>query len=71
MILASERKRRPHGHLVNCPGGYWAYIPAPLPPHIAWDGALAAALSAADRAVGRLDVAYTTARRPVVSAPCL
>ena len=54
MLPASEQKRRPHGRLVSCPGGYRAYIPAPLPPRIAWDGALAAALSAADRAVGRL-----------------
>ena len=54
MLPASERKRRPHGHLVNCPGGYRVYVPEPLPPHIAWDGALAAALSSADRAVGRL-----------------
>ncbi len=54
MLPASERKRRPHGRLVNCPGGYRAYVPEPLPPRIAWDGALVAALSAADRAVGRL-----------------
>ncbi len=54
MLPASERKRRPHGRLVNCPGGYRAYVPDPLPPRIAWDGALVAALSAADRAVGRL-----------------
>ncbi len=50
----SEHKRRPHGRLVNCLGSYRAYVPAPLPPRLAWDGALAAALSAADRAVGRL-----------------
>ncbi len=54
MLPASERKRRPHARLVNCPGTYRAYVPEPLPPRIAWDGALAAALSSADRAVGRL-----------------
>ena len=54
VLPTSERKRRPHGRLANCPGGYRAYIPEPLPPRIAWDGALAAALSSADRAVGRL-----------------
>ncbi len=46
--------RHPHGRTVRCAGGYRAYVPAPLPPRIAWSGGLAAALSAAARAVGRL-----------------
>jgi Fic family protein len=46
--------RRPHGRWVRGAGGYRAWIPAPLPPPIAWDADLASALSAADRAVGRL-----------------
>ena len=46
--------RRPHGHMVRCPGGYKAYVPEPLPPPIAWRPGLVAALSAADRAVGQL-----------------
>jgi Fic family protein len=46
--------RRPHGRLIQVAGGYSAYVPAPLPPAIAWDQRLAAALSTADRAVGRL-----------------
>ncbi len=35
-------------------GGYWAYVPDPLPPRIDWTAALASRLSDADRAVGRL-----------------
>ena len=49
-----EQDRKPHGRLVNCPGGYRAYVPAPLPPPLAWSEALMVGLSAADRAVGRL-----------------
>ena len=44
----------PHGRTVQCPSGYRAYVPAPLPPPIAWDGELVAALSRADQAIGRL-----------------
>ena len=44
----------PHGRLVDCPGGYRAYVPAPLPPSLAWNEGLMVGLSAADRAVGRL-----------------
>ena len=47
-------KRQPHGQLMNCPGGYRAFVPAPLPPPLAWDERLAVRLSAADRAIGRL-----------------
>lgn len=34
--------------------GYQAFVPAPLPPALAWTPGLVAALSAADRAAGRL-----------------
>ena len=54
MVSASERRRQPHGRLVNCPGGYRAYVPAPLPPPLAWDEGLTVILSSADRAIGRL-----------------
>jgi Fic family protein len=47
-------KRQPHGRLIRCSGGYSAFVPEPLPPRIEWSAGLAAALSAADRAVGRL-----------------
>ncbi len=52
--MAVMRKRQPHGRRVRCPGGYWAYVPDPLPPRIEWTVGLVTALSAADRAVGRL-----------------
>ncbi len=52
--MTPELKRAPHGHRIQCPGGYRAYVPAPLPPRIGWDESLAARLSAADRAIGRL-----------------
>ncbi len=52
--MTATSKRRPHGHRISCPGGYHAYLPEPLPPRIEWSAELAAALSAADRAVGRL-----------------
>lgn len=50
----SNGRRKPHGLTVRCPGGYNAYVPAPLPPEIAWDAGLAVALSRADHAMGRL-----------------
>src|SRR5439155_7510756 len=46
--------RQPHGRRVRCAGGYRAYVPAALPQPIAWSDGLAAKLSAADRAAGRL-----------------
>jgi Fic family protein len=54
MTSAPRATRQPHGRRIRAPGGYRAYVPAPLPPPIAWDARLAGALSAADRAVGRL-----------------
>ena len=35
-------------------GGYWAYVPNPLPPALTWDDALITQLSAADQALGQL-----------------
>lgn len=54
MPAARRPKRQPHGRRIRTSGGYWAYLPAPLPPRLVWDEGLAAALSAADRAIGRL-----------------
>lgn len=53
-MTGSPPDRRPHGRAVRCAGGYSAFVPAPLPPPIAWDGPLVSALSRADLAVGRL-----------------
>ncbi len=52
--MTPAAKRQPHGRRVRCPGGYSAYVPEPLPPPIQWSAGLSAALSTADRAVGRL-----------------
>ena len=52
--MTVESKRRPHGRRIRCQGGYQAYLPAPLPPRLAWSAGLVAALSQADRAIGRL-----------------
>jgi len=52
--MAAGRKRQPHGRRVKCAGGYWAYVPEPLPPRIQWAPAIVSALSSADRSVGRL-----------------
>ena len=49
-----QLKRQPHGCVVQCPGGYHAFVPSSLPPPIAWDGDLVAALSHSDQAIGRL-----------------
>ena len=46
--------RQPHGRWIRCPGGYSAFVPKPLPPPIEWNARLAAALSRADLAIGRL-----------------
>ncbi len=52
--MTTESRRRPHGRKVRCAGGYQAYVPEPLPPPIAWSDGLAAVLSRADLAIGRL-----------------
>ena len=53
-MASSGKDRRPHGRTVRCAGGYRAFVPAALPPPITWNSGLAAALSRADLAVGRL-----------------
>lgn len=42
------------GKVVRAQAGYWTFLPAPLPPAIAWSPALLASLSQADRALARL-----------------
>jgi len=48
------RPAAPPGHRVPLAGGAWAHVPAPLPPVLDWTPALVAALSEADRLIGRL-----------------
>jgi Fic family protein len=52
--MTPKTTRRPHGRWIRCAGGYLAYLPEPLPPRLAWSDRLAASLSRADLAVGRL-----------------
>ena len=52
--MKASPKGRPHGRWIRAAGGYRAYVPKALPPPIEWSAELAAALSAADRAVARL-----------------
>ena len=45
----------PSGRVVrSVEGGYWAYVPDPLPPKLTWTSRLVTALSDADRALGEL-----------------
>lgn len=41
-------------HVVRAEGGYWAFLPPPLPPPVRLDGPLVLSLSRADRALGEL-----------------
>ena len=54
------------GRYVSQPSGYRAFVPAPLPPQpaLALEGALQGLLSAADRALGRLDGSVLTLPNP-------
>jgi len=47
-------KKSPAGKLVRAIGGYWAFVPNPLPPKLEWDTALVSRISCADLAVGTL-----------------
>lgn len=65
--MSTARRREPHGWTILCPGGDRAYVPEPLPPPIAWDADLAAALSRADLAAGRLTIQELEALCPGVN----
>ncbi len=42
------------GKVIRLPQGYWAFVPAALPPALTFSPSLVAALSDADRALGEL-----------------
>jgi len=44
----------PSGRLVRAVGGYWAFVPNPLPPKLDWDDPLVSLISRADLALGTL-----------------
>jgi Fic family protein len=52
--MRKPERTQPHGRRVRIAGGLQAWLPGPLPPPLRWGEALVGALSAADRAVGRL-----------------
>lgn len=62
----SAESRFRAGRYERQPGGYRAFIPAPLPPHppIRIEGELQGVLSQADRALGRLDGSIQTLPNP-------
>jgi Fic family protein len=47
-------RNSPSGRLTRASGGYWAFVPNPLPPKLEWDNALVSLISKADIAVGTL-----------------
>jgi Fic family protein len=47
-------KNSPAGKLVRATGGYWAFVPNPLPPKLEWDDDLVSLKSRADIALGTL-----------------
>ena len=50
----SDIKQNAPGKMVKTSTGYFAFIPAPLPPHIQWSDRLLAILSKADRGIAKL-----------------
>ena len=50
----TQFQNSPSGRLVRAPGGYWAFVPNPLPPKLEWNDALVSLISRADIAVGTL-----------------
>lgn len=53
--LNPEDFRAPQaGRVTRAARGYWAFVPAPLPPRLAWDDDLVRALSRADAALSEL-----------------
>ena len=51
---AARFKDKSAGSVIRTVEGYLAFVPAPLPPTIDWDGALVLALSRADAALSEL-----------------
>jgi len=62
--MRQEDFTRPSGRLVAIEDGCCAFVPDPLPPEIAWSGALVRALSDADRALGELSGLGRTIANP-------
>ena len=54
----------PSGRLVKGVGGYWAFVPSPLPPQLDFTSELVLALSDADRSLGELSGTGRTLPNP-------
>jgi len=65
-MAEGDTEKNRAGRYVAQPTGYRAFVPAPLPPHppVTFTGELPALLSAADRALGRLDGSVLTLPNP-------
>jgi Fic family protein len=59
-------KKSGSGRLVKVPQGYWAFVPNPLPPTIAFSPQLVNALSEADHALGALEGMGRTLPNPTL-----
>src|SRR4030042_4557560 len=47
-------RNSPSGRFARAAGGYWSFVPNPLPPKLEWDNALVSLVSRAGIAVGTL-----------------
>ena len=59
---AARFKDKSAGSVIRTVEGYLAFVPAPLPPAIDWDGDLVLALSRADAALSELWVSAANCR---------
>jgi hypothetical protein len=57
------------GKVIRLPQGYWAFVPAALPPALTFSPSLVAALSDADRALGELYACHPPPAHPAPGAP--
>ncbi len=57
-------RKSPSGKLVRATGGYWAFVPGPLPAKLEWDDALVSLMSKADIALGTLSGLGVTLPNP-------
>jgi Fic family protein len=60
----NQFRSRAAGQPILTPMGYWAFLPAPLPPDISWSTALVSALSQAERDLGKLSALVSTLPYP-------
>ncbi len=55
-----EFRSQDAGKAILTPKGYWAFLPNPLPPKLAWSTSLVSSLSEAERELGRLAALAST-----------